>query len=90
MELNNLPTGANVTVSPAATPQSQPVVSLKTKNGEILIKHFQPSNVNYGLFPPLAGRVQKRLRNEAYAERAGAAFSEWLGGLPERLLPPRS
>lgn len=41
MELNNLPTGANVTVSPAATPQSQPVVSLKTKNGEILIKLYQ-------------------------------------------------
>jgi len=54
------------------------------------LKHFQPSNVNYGLFPPLAGRVQKRLRNEAYAERARAAFAEWLRGLPGRLLPPRS
>ena len=54
------------------------------------LRHFQPSNVNYGLFPPLAGRVQKRSRNEAYAERARAAFSEWLHSLPERLLTRRS
>lgn len=54
------------------------------------LRHFQPSNVNYGLFPPLAGRVQKRSRNEAYAERARAAFPEWMRGLPESLLPRRS
>ena len=33
-------------------------------------KDFQPMNVNFGLFPPLAGRTPKRLRGTAYAERA--------------------
>ena len=36
-------------------------------------KHFQPMNVNYGLFPPIEGlprRIKKREKNERYAERA--------------------
>ena len=34
-------------------------------------KRFQPSNVHYGLFPPLAGAPrQRRARNERLAERA--------------------
>jgi methylenetetrahydrofolate--tRNA-(uracil-5-)-methyltransferase len=36
-------------------------------------KHFQPMNVNYGLFPPLEGggrRVPKRDRNQRMSERA--------------------
>jgi methylenetetrahydrofolate--tRNA-(uracil-5-)-methyltransferase len=40
-------------------------------------KDFQPMNVNFGLFPPLAGRVPKKLRGEAYAARALAALAEW-------------
>jgi len=33
-------------------------------------RDFQPMNVNFGLFPPLPGRVPKKLRGAAYAERA--------------------
>jgi methylenetetrahydrofolate--tRNA-(uracil-5-)-methyltransferase len=41
-------------------------------------KDFQPMNVNFGLFPPLAGRIPKKLRGAAYAERALEALEEWV------------
>jgi methylenetetrahydrofolate--tRNA-(uracil-5-)-methyltransferase len=42
-------------------------------------EHFQPSNVNYGLFPPLEGKKMKRaLRRLAQAERALRAWNAWL------------
>ncbi len=40
-------------------------------------KHFQPMNVNYGLFPELAGRVKKKDRKLKLAERALEALEEW-------------
>ena len=40
-------------------------------------KHFQPMNVNYGLFPELPGRVKKKERKPKLAERALAALDEW-------------
>lgn len=40
-------------------------------------KHFQPMNVNFGLFPPLDKKVSKRNRGEKYAERSLAALEEW-------------
>lgn len=47
-------------------------------------RHFQPANVNYGLFTELTGRVPKRQRRAAYAERAHAALLAWAErqGLP--------
>ncbi|WP_394713823.1 methylenetetrahydrofolate--tRNA-(uracil(54)-C(5))-methyltransferase (FADH(2)-oxidizing) TrmFO [uncultured Desulfuromonas sp.] len=42
-------------------------------------EHFQPQNVNYGLFPPLEGRKMKRaLRRLAMADRALEAWEQWL------------
>jgi methylenetetrahydrofolate--tRNA-(uracil-5-)-methyltransferase len=43
-------------------------------------KDFQPMNVNFGLFPPLGGRIPKKLRGAAYAERALAALERWIRG----------
>ncbi len=40
---------------------------------------FQPMNVNFGLFPPLAERVGKRERKRAYARRALRDLDAWLG-----------
>jgi methylenetetrahydrofolate--tRNA-(uracil-5-)-methyltransferase len=40
-------------------------------------RHFQPANVNYGLFPELERRVPKKRRREAYARRAGEALTAW-------------
>ncbi|MCC7259886.1 MAG: FAD-dependent oxidoreductase, partial [Alphaproteobacteria bacterium] len=39
---------------------------------------FQPMNVNFGLFPPLAGRIHKKERAEAMSKRALAALDGWL------------
>ena len=41
-------------------------------------KNFQPMNVNFGLFPPLPGRVPKKEKNARLAERALAALEEFL------------
>ncbi|HEX4962565.1 MAG TPA: methylenetetrahydrofolate--tRNA-(uracil(54)-C(5))-methyltransferase (FADH(2)-oxidizing) TrmFO [Thermoanaerobaculia bacterium] len=40
-------------------------------------KHFQPANVNYGLFTELPGRVRKAERRAAYVERAHADLAAW-------------
>lgn len=40
-------------------------------------KHFQPMNVNYGLFPELPGKVKKAERRRLLAERALHALEEW-------------
>jgi methylenetetrahydrofolate--tRNA-(uracil-5-)-methyltransferase len=38
---------------------------------------FQPMNVNFGLFPPLAGKVRKKERKPAYSRRALADLTNW-------------
>lgn len=40
-------------------------------------KHFQPANINYGLFTDLDGRVRKADRRAAYAERAERELERW-------------
>ena len=40
---------------------------------------FQPMNVNFGLFPPLAGRRRGRDRKQAYCARARADLDAWRG-----------
>ena len=47
-------------------------------------KNFQPMNVNYGLFPPLAAggkKLPKRERNERIAQRALVALDAYGPGL---------
>lgn len=46
-------------------------------------RHFQPMNVNYGLFPALPGRVKKKDRRSSLAERALADLELWRGRIPE-------
>jgi methylenetetrahydrofolate--tRNA-(uracil-5-)-methyltransferase len=43
---------------------------------------YQPSNVIFGLFPPLQGRVKKADKRAAYAARAQADFGPWLATVP--------
>ncbi|WP_243370572.1 methylenetetrahydrofolate--tRNA-(uracil(54)-C(5))-methyltransferase (FADH(2)-oxidizing) TrmFO [Geotalea sp. SG265] len=40
-------------------------------------RHFQPMNVNYGLFPELAGKVKKKEKRARLAERALAELAAW-------------
>jgi methylenetetrahydrofolate--tRNA-(uracil-5-)-methyltransferase len=40
-------------------------------------KHFQPSNVNFGLFPPLEKKMRKRDRGQFRADQALRLLEEW-------------
>lgn len=39
---------------------------------------YQPMNVNFGLFPPIAGRTKKADRKKMYTDRARSALAGWL------------
>jgi len=39
---------------------------------------YQPMNVNFGLMPPLSGRLKREDRKKGYTDRARAALAEWL------------
>lgn len=43
-------------------------------------KHFQPANINYGLFEELPGRVRQKERRAAYVARARAELAAWAEG----------
>ncbi len=40
-------------------------------------RHFQPSNVNFGLFPPLIKKIRKKERGAVRAEQALATLAAW-------------
>lgn len=40
-------------------------------------KHFQPSNVNFGLFPPIGKKMPKRMRGEYRATQALESLAQW-------------
>jgi methylenetetrahydrofolate--tRNA-(uracil-5-)-methyltransferase len=42
---------------------------------------YQPMNVNFGLFPPIAGRTRKADRKLLYTSRAREALERWQGEL---------
>ncbi|MGK6319819.1 methylenetetrahydrofolate--tRNA-(uracil(54)-C(5))-methyltransferase (FADH(2)-oxidizing) TrmFO [Sphingomonas sp. DT-204] len=50
--------------------------------GAAVAETYQPMNVNFGLFPPIEGRVRKADRKRLYTDRARAALAAWLN-------PPR-
>lgn len=39
--------------------------------------HFQPTNINWGLFPPPSDRIKKDLKKDFYWDRAQSAFADW-------------
>lgn len=47
-------------------------------------KTFQPMNVNFGLFPPLEGRVKKKERKAAMSRRALAHMTGWIEAQPQK------
>ena len=44
-------------------------------------RYFQPSNIHFGLFPPLKVRAKKARRKELHAQRARESFEGWLSEL---------
>ena len=62
---------------PEAFPGTTALGALGRHITESSAKHFQPANINYGLFRDLGSKVPKRQRRQAYAERASDDLSEW-------------
>jgi methylenetetrahydrofolate--tRNA-(uracil-5-)-methyltransferase len=60
-----------------ALPATTALGALSRHLTESAAKHFQPANINYGLFPNLAKPVPKRQRRQAYAERAWQDLTDW-------------
>jgi methylenetetrahydrofolate--tRNA-(uracil-5-)-methyltransferase len=79
---------AGVNAAFAAAGETPPTPAPETAFGALLnhlmnadAKHFQPMNVNFGLFPPLAGpmrKLRKRAKNELLADRAVQALAPYL------------
>ncbi|WP_449242813.1 methylenetetrahydrofolate--tRNA-(uracil(54)-C(5))-methyltransferase (FADH(2)-oxidizing) TrmFO [Desulfovibrio sp.] len=44
-------------------------------------RRFQPSNVHFGLMPPLNRKAKKAVRKELHAERGRESFAAWLRSL---------
>jgi methylenetetrahydrofolate--tRNA-(uracil-5-)-methyltransferase len=40
-------------------------------------EHFQPANINYGLFEELPGRIRKKDKRPAFVERAQGDLAAW-------------
>jgi len=69
----------NLTGRPFAPPPAETALGALLRHATAApAKGFQPSNVHFGLFPPLQGRVPKKLRGQAYLERARPVLAAWL------------
>jgi len=40
--------------------------------------HFQPTNINFSLFPPIEGRIDKSIKRQMQIDRARAQVHHWL------------
>ncbi len=62
---------------PTAPPVTTALGALTRHITDADVRHFQPMNVNYGLFPDLPGKVKKKERRARLAERALEALEDW-------------
>jgi methylenetetrahydrofolate--tRNA-(uracil-5-)-methyltransferase len=69
-----LVTGGTLTVPPAETAIGALAVHITNTEAA----HFQPMNVNYGLFPALPGRVKKKEKRGILAQRGLVALDTWI------------
>lgn len=67
-------TGGEVTLPPRDTALGALLGHLQEES-----KDFQPSNVQFGLMPPLNVRAGKKRRKELYAQRAEKSWAAWRG-----------
>ncbi len=62
---------------PLETPPQTSAIGALLSHLRTETKHFQPSNVNFGLMPALKQRAPKRKRKELYAQRTRQSFADW-------------
>ncbi len=72
--------GAAPDVAPDAPPPPETALGALLAHLQRPAKHFQPSNINFGLMPEPELRLRKKDRKAAYADRAREAFRAWLNG----------
>ncbi|MBW2467285.1 MAG: methylenetetrahydrofolate--tRNA-(uracil(54)-C(5))-methyltransferase (FADH(2)-oxidizing) TrmFO, partial [Deltaproteobacteria bacterium] len=63
--------------NPPVPPPETALGSLITHLTATEPKRFQPTNINFGLFPGLGKKIPKKFRGEKYAERALQALKGW-------------
>lgn len=63
---------------PAYPPPTTATGSLVRYLTDPRVKEFQPMNVNFGLFPPLEGRLRRRDKKRAVSERALKDLKGWV------------
>jgi methylenetetrahydrofolate--tRNA-(uracil-5-)-methyltransferase len=66
--------------TPVVPPKTTAIGALVAHLSQGTKKDFQPMNINFGLFPPLEGKIPRRFRGKAYAERAVEDLKKWIGG----------
>lgn len=66
---------------PTLPPRETALGALISYTSDSDSRWYQPSNITYGMFPPLGVRHRKRERKGLMAERALAALSGWTAGL---------
>ncbi|MDW7771747.1 MAG: methylenetetrahydrofolate--tRNA-(uracil(54)-C(5))-methyltransferase (FADH(2)-oxidizing) TrmFO [Desulfobulbaceae bacterium] len=71
--------GRELAVPPQGTAHGALIHHLTATQAE----HFQPSNVNFGLFPPLTKKMRKSDRGRYRAEAALNELAAWASGLTE-------
>lgn len=76
-------TGGNITPPPAETAIG---ALLSHITGGADAETFQPMNVNFGLMPPVEGRLRKADRKKAYTDRARARFVGWISAVSKSCL----
>jgi methylenetetrahydrofolate--tRNA-(uracil-5-)-methyltransferase len=64
-------------LAPTIPPSTTALGSLVRHITNTDCRHFQPMNINYGLFPELDGRVKKKERRARLAERALNDLAAW-------------
>ena len=85
-------TGMTFTLPPATTAHG---ALLRHITGGGDAKHFQPMNINFGLFPPITKtqdvtgkKLKKPDRKQAYAKRALADMTAWIKSAPSTAATP--
>lgn len=63
-------------------PRTTALGSLLAHPAESTVRPYQPSNINFGLFPPLKGRMGRKQRRRAMSQRALRDINRWAGTLP--------
>ncbi|MRR35135.1 methylenetetrahydrofolate--tRNA-(uracil(54)-C(5))-methyltransferase (FADH(2)-oxidizing) TrmFO, partial [bacterium] len=87
--------GVNASLLALAVPDAVlPIPPATTAHGALVRhiteadpKHFQPMNVNYGLFPTLEGRIKKAERRKLLAERALLDLDAWRSDIERHFSP---